>query len=144
MPSQYSHTVVQTISNPDGTVSIIHVDPNNPIITLPDGTQAHVQGVTTVSGRGLGRGVTTVKWAAGRGFREGCRSAAPAAVGVRVWGCGKCTHADAGAVRYHRHSCSHEVNRASGLMATPTLSHWLALLSNRMCNRLLWLSLYIV
>jgi len=49
-PSQYSHTVVQTISNPDGTVSIIHVDPNNPIITLPDGTQAHVQGVTTADG----------------------------------------------------------------------------------------------
>ncbi|KAF0287621.1 DNA-binding protein P3A2 [Amphibalanus amphitrite] len=49
VPSQYSHTVVQTISNPDGTVSIIHVDPNNPVITLPDGTQAHVQGVTTPS-----------------------------------------------------------------------------------------------
>ena len=48
MQSQYSHTVVQTISNPDDTVSIIHVDPNNPVITLPDGTQAHVQGVTTV------------------------------------------------------------------------------------------------
>merc|ERR1712241_440395 len=26
-------TVVQTISNPDGTVSIIHVDPSNPVIT---------------------------------------------------------------------------------------------------------------
>lgn len=50
VPSQYSHTVVQTISNPDGTVSIIHVDPNNPVITLPDGTQAHVQGVTTADG----------------------------------------------------------------------------------------------
>jgi len=35
-------TVVQTISNPDGTVSIIHVDPNNPVITLPDGTTAQV------------------------------------------------------------------------------------------------------
>jgi hypothetical protein len=34
--------VVQTISNPDGTVSIVHVDPNNPVITLPDGTQAQV------------------------------------------------------------------------------------------------------
>merc|ERR1712223_1078817 len=38
-------TVVQTIANPDGTVSIIHVDPNNPVITLPDGTTAQVQGV---------------------------------------------------------------------------------------------------
>ena len=34
--------MVQTISNPDGTVSIIHVDPNNPVITLPDGTTAQV------------------------------------------------------------------------------------------------------
>jgi nuclear respiratory factor 1 len=33
---------VQTISNPDGTVSIIHVDPANPVITLPDGTTAQV------------------------------------------------------------------------------------------------------
>lgn len=41
--------MLQTISNPDGTVSIIQVDPNNPIITLPDGTTAQVQGVTTVS-----------------------------------------------------------------------------------------------
>merc|ERR1719350_1936678 len=42
-PGQYASTVVQTISNPDGTVSIIHVDPNNPVITLPDGTTAQVQ-----------------------------------------------------------------------------------------------------
>lgn len=28
-------------------MSIFHVDPNNPIITLPDGTQAHVQGVVS-------------------------------------------------------------------------------------------------
>lgn len=42
---QYTPTVVQTISNPDGTVSIIHVDPSNPVITLPDGTTAQVQGV---------------------------------------------------------------------------------------------------
>jgi len=35
--------VVQTIANPDGTVSIVHVDPNNPVITLPDGTQAQIQ-----------------------------------------------------------------------------------------------------
>ncbi len=39
---QYISGVVQTISNPDGTVSIVHVDPNNPVITLPDGTQAQV------------------------------------------------------------------------------------------------------
>lgn len=42
-------TVLQTITNPDGTVSLIHVDPSNPIITLPDGTTAQVQGVATVS-----------------------------------------------------------------------------------------------
>jgi nuclear respiratory factor 1 len=47
--AQYAPTVLQTISNPDGTVSIIQVDPNNPIITLPDGTTAQVQGVATVS-----------------------------------------------------------------------------------------------
>merc|ERR1719350_334513 len=41
--NNYGPTVVQTISNPDGTVSIIHVDPNNPVITLPDGTTAQVQ-----------------------------------------------------------------------------------------------------
>jgi len=35
--------VVQTIANADGTVSIVHVDPNNPVITLPDGTQAQIQ-----------------------------------------------------------------------------------------------------
>jgi nuclear respiratory factor 1 len=46
---QFAPAVLQTISNPDGTVSIIQVDPNNPIITLPDGTTAQVQGVTTVS-----------------------------------------------------------------------------------------------
>merc|ERR1719195_2180863 len=38
-----NYPVVSTIPNPDGTVSIIHVDPNNPVITLPDGTTAHVQ-----------------------------------------------------------------------------------------------------
>lgn len=46
--TQYTPAVLQTISNPDGTVSIIQVDPNNPIITLPDGTTAHVQGVATL------------------------------------------------------------------------------------------------
>ena len=43
---QYTNTVLHT--NADGTVSIIHVDPNNPIITLPDGTTAQVQGIATV------------------------------------------------------------------------------------------------
>ncbi|XP_067001686.1 DNA-binding protein Ewg isoform X5 [Anabrus simplex] len=46
--AQYAPTVLQTISNPDGTVSVIQVDPNNPIITLPDGTTAQVQGVATI------------------------------------------------------------------------------------------------
>ncbi|XP_049882561.1 DNA-binding protein Ewg isoform X2 [Pectinophora gossypiella] len=41
--SQYAPAVLQTITNPDGTVSLIQVDPNNPIITLPDGTTAQVQ-----------------------------------------------------------------------------------------------------
>lgn len=47
--TQYTPTVLHTITNPDGTVSIVQVDPNNPIITLPDGTTAHVQGMATVS-----------------------------------------------------------------------------------------------
>ena len=50
-------TVVQTIANPDGTVSIIHVDPNNPVITLPDGTTAQVQGVAQMD---AGQGVHTL------------------------------------------------------------------------------------
>ena len=45
----YTGPVVQTISNPDGTVSIIQVDPHNPVIHLPDGTTAHVQGIAHVS-----------------------------------------------------------------------------------------------
>ncbi|XP_034938422.1 DNA-binding protein P3A2 isoform X1 [Chelonus insularis] len=48
MTTQYPTTVLQTITNPDGTVSIIQVDPSNPIITLPDGTTAQVQGVATI------------------------------------------------------------------------------------------------
>ncbi|XP_045585548.1 DNA-binding protein P3A2 isoform X2 [Procambarus clarkii] len=47
--SVYSGPVVQTISNPDGTVSIVQVDPSNPVIQLPDGTTAHVQGIAHVS-----------------------------------------------------------------------------------------------
>ncbi|XP_025073155.1 DNA-binding protein Ewg isoform X3 [Pogonomyrmex barbatus] len=49
MTTQYPTTVLQTITNPDGTVSIIQMDPSTPIITLPDGTTAQVQGVATVS-----------------------------------------------------------------------------------------------
>ncbi len=51
--------MVQTISNPDGTVSILHVDPNNPVITLPDGTTAQVQGVAQL-GDHVGQGVHTL------------------------------------------------------------------------------------
>jgi len=45
---QYTTQTVLS-QNADGTVSLIQVDPNNPIITLPDGTTAQVQGVATVS-----------------------------------------------------------------------------------------------
>ncbi|KAK3584886.1 hypothetical protein CHS0354_023472 [Potamilus streckersoni] len=39
----YTGTMVQTINNPDGTVSIIQIDPGpNSVVTLPDGTQATV------------------------------------------------------------------------------------------------------
>ncbi|KAL6449198.1 hypothetical protein ACFW04_000697 [Cataglyphis niger] len=48
MTAQYPTAVLQTITNPDGTVSIIQVDPSTPIITLPDGTTAQVQGVATI------------------------------------------------------------------------------------------------
>ncbi|KAL6254864.1 hypothetical protein P5V15_014203 [Pogonomyrmex californicus] len=48
MTTQYPTTVLQTITNPDGTVSIIQMDPSTPIITLPDGTTAQVQGVATI------------------------------------------------------------------------------------------------
>lgn len=43
--SHYQGTMVQTINNPDGTVSIIHIDTGptgNSVVTLPDGTQATV------------------------------------------------------------------------------------------------------
>nr|CAH7726367.1 unnamed protein product [Callosobruchus chinensis] len=48
--ANYGPTVLHTITNPDGTMSIVQVDPNNPIITLPDGTTAHVQGMATGDG----------------------------------------------------------------------------------------------
>lgn len=60
--TQYTPTVLHTITNPDGTVSIVQVDPNNPIITLPDGTTAHVQGMATLqTGNGEGTPVHTIQ-----------------------------------------------------------------------------------
>lgn len=39
----FSGTMMQTINNPDGTVSIIQIDPGpSQVVTLPDGTQATV------------------------------------------------------------------------------------------------------
>jgi len=43
--AQFAPTVLQTINNPDGTVSIIHVDPTSAVVTLSDGTQAQVQAI---------------------------------------------------------------------------------------------------
>ncbi|KAL0901126.1 hypothetical protein ABMA27_006443 [Loxostege sticticalis] len=63
--SQYAPAVLQTITNPDGTVSLIQVDPNNPIITLPDGTTAQV--VSIHSGEGGGGGVGVVQALDGEG-----------------------------------------------------------------------------
>uniref|UniRef100_A0A182Q1V9 Nuclear respiratory factor 1 NLS/DNA-binding dimerisation domain-containing protein n=1 Tax=Anopheles farauti TaxID=69004 RepID=A0A182Q1V9_9DIPT len=56
----FTHTVLQTIQNPDGTVSLIQVDPNNPIITLPDGSTAQVQGIATLQAQADG-GVHTIQ-----------------------------------------------------------------------------------
>lgn len=40
---QFSGTMMQTINNPDGSVSIIQIDPGpSQVVTLPDGTQATV------------------------------------------------------------------------------------------------------
>ncbi|XP_032580235.1 DNA-binding protein Ewg isoform X2 [Drosophila sechellia] len=47
--------------NADGTVSLIQVDPNNPIITLPDGTTAQVQGVATLHQGEGGATIQTVQ-----------------------------------------------------------------------------------
>ncbi|XP_077545196.1 DNA-binding protein Ewg isoform X2 [Haemaphysalis longicornis] len=60
--AHYTPTMVQTINNPDGTVSIIHVDPGSALLTLPDGTQAQVRTVsamTTADGEG-GQAVTPI------------------------------------------------------------------------------------
>ncbi|KAI8438973.1 hypothetical protein MSG28_011278 [Choristoneura fumiferana] len=45
--SQYAPAVLQTITNPDGSVSLVQLDPSHPIITLPDGTTAQVVSITT-------------------------------------------------------------------------------------------------
>merc|ERR1719419_1903225 len=42
-PRKVANYPFNTMTNPDGTISIVQVDPNNPVITLPDGTTAHVQ-----------------------------------------------------------------------------------------------------
>ncbi|SPP88867.1 blast:DNA-binding protein Ewg [Drosophila guanche] len=47
--------------NADGTVSLIQVDPNNPIITLSDGTTAQVQGVATLHQGEGGATIQTVQ-----------------------------------------------------------------------------------
>lgn len=45
----YAPTMVQAINNPDGTVSLIQMDPNSTaVVTLPDGTQAQVRAVSAV------------------------------------------------------------------------------------------------
>lgn len=46
--THYAPTMLQTINNPDGTVSIIHMDPNSAVVTLPDGTQAQVRAVSAL------------------------------------------------------------------------------------------------
>ncbi|GAB0089760.1 DNA-binding protein Ewg [Sergentomyia squamirostris] len=66
----YTQNMLQTITNADGSLSIIHVDPNNSIITLPDGTTAQVQGVAlTTQGEG-GTTVHTVQGIEGNGQTE--------------------------------------------------------------------------
>lgn len=54
--AHYTPTMVQTINNPDGTVSIIHVDPGSALLTLPDGTQAQVRTVSTMGAAVTGDG----------------------------------------------------------------------------------------
>ncbi|KAL5277538.1 NRF1 family protein [Megaselia abdita] len=57
----YSQAVISTIQNADGTVSLFQMDPNNPIITLPDGTTAQVQGVATLHQGEGGATIQTVQ-----------------------------------------------------------------------------------
>lgn len=58
--AHYTPTMVQTINNPDGTVSIIHVDPGSALLTLPDGTQAQVRTVSAMSDGEAGQAVTPI------------------------------------------------------------------------------------
>ncbi|XP_017852678.1 DNA-binding protein Ewg isoform X3 [Drosophila busckii] len=58
--SKYTTQTVLS-QNADGTVSLIQVDPNNPIITLPDGTTAQVQGVATLHQGEGGATIQTVQ-----------------------------------------------------------------------------------
>ncbi|XP_055715583.1 DNA-binding protein P3A2 isoform X6 [Phlebotomus papatasi] len=67
--SNYTQNMLQTITNADGSLSIIHVDPNNSIITLPDGTTAQVQGVALTT-QGEGTTVHTVQGIEGNGQTE--------------------------------------------------------------------------
>ncbi|XP_055715579.1 DNA-binding protein P3A2 isoform X3 [Phlebotomus papatasi] len=67
--AQYTQNMLQTITNADGSLSIIHVDPNNSIITLPDGTTAQVQGVALTT-QGEGTTVHTVQGIEGNGQTE--------------------------------------------------------------------------
>ncbi|SPP88869.1 blast:DNA-binding protein Ewg [Drosophila guanche] len=62
-PSGNSNYTTQTVlsQNADGTVSLIQVDPNNPIITLSDGTTAQVQGVATLHQGEGGATIQTVQ-----------------------------------------------------------------------------------
>ena len=48
-PLQYAPTMVQAINNPDGTVSIIQMDPNSTLVTLPDGSQVRAVQAVRVS-----------------------------------------------------------------------------------------------
>lgn len=48
-PLQYAPTMMQAINNPDGTVSIVQIDPNShALVTLPDGSQAQVRAISSV------------------------------------------------------------------------------------------------
>lgn len=55
LTAHYAPTMVQTINNPDGTLSIIHVDPTSTVVTLSDGTQAQVRAVSAVDWQGATR-----------------------------------------------------------------------------------------
>ncbi|ALC48735.1 ewg [Drosophila busckii] len=63
VPTTAAAYTTQTVlsQNADGTVSLIQVDPNNPIITLPDGTTAQVQGVATLHQGEGGATIQTVQ-----------------------------------------------------------------------------------